>query len=217
MSIGKLARKVLGSNFSTLARFYRSIFVDLEKVAHVLSEEISQGSHVLDIGGGDGDLLNELFLIREDLHVTMIDIKADIGRNLYESNQRFVTIRKNTSIDDFKALKHTVDFILVSDVLHHIPAQFRPEFFNSLFALVEQNSATLLIKDVEPKYFIATLGYLCDKYVSGDKNVELISRDALRKQAKDICPSLETSETALFKLDQPNYLLKLRFEESHVS
>jgi 2-polyprenyl-3-methyl-5-hydroxy-6-metoxy-1,4-benzoquinol methylase len=208
MSMGEFARNMLGSNFSTFAKIYRSIFVDLKKVAHVLSSEISQDSRILDIGGGDGDLLNDLFHLRKDLHVTMIDIKEDIGRNLNEENRKFVTIQQNTSIDDFASSPHNVDYILVSDVLHHIPRHIRPEFFDSLFALVNKTGACLFIKDVEPKYFIATLGYLCDKYISGDKTVELISMTDLKVAANKISPNLVATETALITLDAPNYILK---------
>ena len=60
MTIGKLARKLLGNKiFSIIARYYRAIFVDLEKVCRSFPE-IEDNAHILDVGGGDGELINIL-------------------------------------------------------------------------------------------------------------------------------------------------------------
>lgn len=77
--ISKLFRKGLGKKFFKLAIIYRSFFVNLGLVASAVSEFIPSSALVIDIGGGDGMLLNWLLQSRKDICVNMLDIANNIG------------------------------------------------------------------------------------------------------------------------------------------
>ena len=68
----------------------------------------------------------------------------------------------------------------------------------------------LLVKDVEPGHFRATLGYWCDKYVSGDRGVALISAADVMALANRLVPGGVISEAGLLAIDRPNYLVRLQ-------
>ena len=209
MSVGQLARLFLGKkHFSQTARYYRSIFVDLKTVANHMSPHIPENAHILDIGGGDGEPLNYLLAIRQDINVTMIDLHSDIGYSILKQYRQRVTLLPKTSIRQFiNQTQNFIDSIIISDVIHHIPQQLRPQFFNDLLDLMSLSHASLLIKDVEPGYFLAKLGYFCDFHISGDKNTNLISKTKLASHLKTVFKTAIIKETDLFLHDCPNYLL----------
>lgn len=216
MSIGSLARKILGKKlFPLVGRYYRSIFVDLEKVARLMSEEIPENANVLDVGGGDGELLNHLLANRSDIKVTMIDLREDIGNAILNDFRGQVFLLPETSIRSFlETNKEKRDAIIVSDVIHHISPTDRLSFLQDLKEFLDQSQATLLIKDVEPGHFISRLGYLSDRYITGDKNVSLISKIELQSLVKAALGCVVINETSLFLKDKPNYLLSIRFPQA---
>jgi hypothetical protein len=211
VSIGALARKVLGHKiFPVIGRTYRSLFVDLEEVAQFMCNVIPKDSHILDIGGGDGEPLNYLMAMRYDIRVTLIDLKVGIGNSISKEFRDRVTLLPGTSMRQFieKNLRQPT-CIIINDVIHHIPGADRTGFFKDICDLMTQSKAILLIKDVEPGYFISRLGYLSDRYISGDRNVSLISKSELCLMLKNVFGKVMITETGLFSVDKPNYLLSI--------
>jgi hypothetical protein len=68
-------------------------------------------------------------------------------------------------------------------------------------------SITIIIKDIEPGYFRASLSFLADKYISGDHAVSLVSRTQLTAVFADAFGYVQPAETTLFERDSPNYAL----------
>lgn len=195
----------------TAARMYRSIFVDLRKVAGVLSQALPENALVLDIGGGDGDLLNHLLRLRPDVRVAMVDIAGSVGKFLEPGCSGKVELHPGISIEDH-VLKHAgrYDAAMISDVMHHIPEPHRAGF---LYAVSEalRPGGRIFVKDVEPGHPISRLGLYCDRYLSGDRNVELISAERLCELSAVSLPNHSAREIGLFELDRPNYLVQLHF------
>ena len=79
MTPGKLARKILGRYTVPVGQVYRRIFVDLGTIAKQFDGAIPRNAHILDIGGGDGALIEFLLERRPDLTVTMCDRAPSIG------------------------------------------------------------------------------------------------------------------------------------------
>lgn len=100
--------------------------------------------------------------------------------------------------------------VIVSDVIHHIAPANRQQFLQDLHELSARSNAIVLIKDVEPGYFISWLGYLSDRYVTGDRSVRLISRAELRPMITNVFGEVTLRESNLFFEDAPNYLLCVR-------
>jgi len=209
MSIGVVARKILGKKlFPYAGRVYRRIFVDLEKVVQESLEFIPPGAFVLDIGGGDGEPLNHLLALRPDITVAMIDLNLSIGNAIKHEFVGRVTKHPGMSIGHYFAEKQkTPQVILINDVIHHIPATLRGQFFTDLNKICRssRNKINIVIKDVEPGTYRATLSFLADKYISGDKNVTLISRSELIELVKQSIEDVHVVETKLYLFDKPNY------------
>jgi len=208
MSLGSLARKVLGKKFfPTVGSWYRSVFVDLEKVVDCLPL-LPPGSQVLDIGGGDGEMINIILRRNPDLAITMLDLSPSLGLFLKPEFRQRVRILPSTSLRDYAATEYKApDLVIINDVIHHVPIEDRRGFFADISAVLRGRPTTLFVKDLEPGYFRATLSLWADRYVSGDKKVSLVSRESVTAVVREVFPKAEVRATKLFDTDGPNYAL----------
>lgn len=218
MSVGKIVRNVLGTKrFANVARLYRSIFLDIKKLTTTFDGIIPINAKVLDIGGGDGEVINQILAIRKDLTVTMIDLSESIGNSLNNSVKERVKILPATSVKDIESRKD-IEFntIIVSDVIHHIPPSMRKDFFLDIRSVchLKNHPVLIIIKDVQPGTFISYLGYFSDRFISGDKNVSLISQAELQGQISCVFNTKKFISTNLFEIDRPNYAFYFTFESS---
>lgn len=192
-----------------LSGVYRRVFVDLEKVSAALLPYLPPGARVLDIGGGDGELLNHLLSARSDLTIDMVDIAPVIGKFIQPNHVSKVRKFTRTPVEDLPAENTGYDVALISDVMHHLPADYREAFLRSVRSRL-RDDACLLIKDIEPGHAIAQLSLLCDMYISGDKGVSLISITDLKLLCARLDPA-SMSEIGLLEIDRPNYALRVVF------
>ena len=207
---GKLARAVLGVRLSRVAgRAYRALFVDLDKAADAIAAEIPPGAHVLDVGGGDGEPLNALLDRRSDIRVTTIDVAPTVGQWIEARHAGRVRCIPSTTINVFADADEALPgVVLVADVVHHVPVAQREGFFAALAALMHRSPGLrVIVKDVEPGHLRASLGYLSDRWVSGDKEVQLVGRAALIAAMRRAAGAVSCRETPLFAVDPPNYAL----------
>jgi hypothetical protein len=210
MSIGQLVRQLFGKRvFAILGRLYRRLFVDLDKVAQCLSEQIPPNALILDVGGGDGEPINRLFMLRTDVRVHMIDLTNDLGGMILPHFESRITRFKSTTLEAYISRSGEIpDVLMLLDVIHHIPGKAREGFFRTIGSLIRLNpKLRLIIKDVEPGYFRARMGYLSDTYITGDKNVELIGVGSLIAIVQRTLGNLSTCESRLMKIDAPNFMV----------
>ncbi|SFK41466.1 Methyltransferase domain-containing protein [Lysobacter sp. cf310] len=211
MRIGPLLRACMPASLERVAaNAYRAIFVDLDRVAAKLAEALPADASVLDIGGGDGELLNRLFALRPDLRVTMVDVAGSVGRFLRPQFQARVALVPSTTIQDhLRSLSRKYDAAIVVDVMHHVAPEQREDFLRAV-ANALLPGAPLLVKDVEPGHYRATLGFLADKYISGDRGVMLIGSAQVAEMAQRLLPDSAPTELGLLTTDRPNYLVRMR-------
>ena len=211
MKLGPAIRRLMpGGLERKAAAVYRRVFVDLRKVAAAVAAALPADAHLLDIGGGDGELLNHLLAARPDVRVTMVDVAGSVGRFVEPAHDRRVRRLPGTSIEAHLAgLDAPYDAALVSDVMHHLPGGYRAQFLRSVRgALVPGGS--IFVKDIEPGHPIAWLSLVCDKYVSGDRGVALVSLAELVALAEaELAPLAAAAEIGLHRVDAPNYLVRL--------
>jgi len=218
MSIGSIVRTVLGPRgFRVVGRLYREVFVDLGEVARAVATAIPDGVHILDVGGGDGEPLNYLLDRLQASTVTMIDLSPAIGGFLEEKHRSRVEIRGGMSLRQYVdgifvgGPHRRPDVLLVSDVMHHIPADGRAAFYHEIGRLFDRcPNLTVIIKDLEPGHWRTTLGRFCDRYITGDRNVRMISRGELVTGITQSLGALDSFETFLHQEDAPNYALVFR-------
>lgn len=213
MTPGKLARLMLGpSLFSTAGSLYRSIFVDLRKMVGSVVSVFPEGAHVLDIGGGDGEVLNHLLRLRPDVTVTMIDPAGSIGAAILPSFRPRVAILPLTDMKKYILTDHPpIDGVMINDVVHHIPVETRAEFFRELKSVLTQcRSVPIVIKDVAPGGFRSWLSVMADRHITGDKSVSLISCAELKALICVSFPGAVITDTELLNIDGPNYSIVVR-------
>jgi hypothetical protein len=210
MALGPAIRRLLGPRLAPRAgRCYRSIYVDLAELAAALSAVIPRDAHLLDVGGGDGQPLNHLLALRSDLKITTLDPAPVAGQWIEGRFDSRVTRLPGTSLAEYVARGRTdPDAILIADVMHHIPQSARPSFLGSVRALLERvPRLRIIVKDVEPGYLRALLGFWSDRHITGDRNVSPISRDNMTRLFEEALGPLRCEDTSLFKTDSPNYAI----------
>jgi len=208
--LGKMVRAVLGRSASRwVGGLYRSVFVDLHAVAQIVAREIPTGAHVLDVGGGDGALIDLLLDIRPDITVTALDVAPTVGQWIRERHIHRVRRLPSTSLDDYLASGGRVaQAILLADVIHHVPIDGRANLLRTITSTLATSPSTrLIVKDVEPGHWRSRLGLLSDRYVTGDRNVRLVSSCDLVAAMRRVEAAIQVSETELFARDSPNYAM----------
>lgn len=214
MKIGPALRRMMPPALERKAAgLYRGVFVDLAKVARLLVGQLPVDAHLLDIGGGDGELLNQLLALRPDLRIAMVDVAEGVGRFVEPRHSAAIALYPNETLETHLELKAGgYNAVLVSDVMHHLPLHYRPVFLKHLHRALCADG-DIFIKDIEPGHHIATLSLFCDKYISGDRGVALLSQAELQAMAAEVLPAHSSIELGLFKIDQPNYLVRISFAD----
>jgi len=197
---GQIARRVLGPVFPVFGEAYRRAFVDIDKVADWMAARLPQGARVLDVGGGDGFVMNAVLARRADIHVTMTDLAPKIGGVIAPAHRARVELRPAISAE---AVDGAFDVLTLSDVVHHVPVTARPAFFAALSAAaVRTGCRSVLIKDIQPRGLRAKLAELGDHYITGDRQVRQLPPEAI------VIPGFESAEVAM--PDFPNYCVAFK-------
>jgi 2-polyprenyl-3-methyl-5-hydroxy-6-metoxy-1,4-benzoquinol methylase len=213
VTLGSVIRRALGPRLARYAgRSYRNIFVDLRKMAFSIAEVIPPDAHLLDVGGGDGQPLNQLLSLRPDLRITTIDPAPVVGQWIESQYRGNVMCLPRTTLAGYLAGGPTnPDVILIADVLHHIPESARDIFVRTLRVACERKpNLKIIVKDVEPGHWRASLGFWSDRYITGDENVRLISSDSATSLFEAGLGPLRRFDTDLFRVDKPNYAIVLQ-------
>ena len=210
MTIGKLTRKIFKDKFYKIAKYYRKIFVDLDKVVCSIPN-INSYKNVLDIGGGDGEIINHFFKYNSETKVTLIDISDNAGMAIEPVYLKDVKILKSTGIKNIQPITEKYDLIMINFVLHHIPENERSVFFNDLKYFIKY-STKVIITEVQKGHFISLLGFLCDYLISGDKNTKLINKEQVKNYLNQYFGNPNIEETNLYNANSPNYQIYMKIE-----
>jgi hypothetical protein len=211
MSPGQLARRLLGPRlFAPVGRAYRALFVDLEQVVDSFPPLPPEG-HVLEVGGGDGELLNVLLARHPRLQATLLDPRPDAGGGLLPGLRGRVRVLAATSLAGYLTLPdrpRNVDLVVLADVVHHVPAAERPDFLAQLGSLLHQQPAPpLVIKDVRRGGWRGRLSELSDRFVSGDRQARFLLEEEMEALVTANIPGVSGRRTALHARNPPNYCL----------
>lgn len=210
MKIGPFIRSHLPYSLERwAAQRYRRIFVDLKKVAGMLSSVLPASANVLDIGGGDGELLNCLLAARTDLRISMVDIAPSVGKFVEPRYSDRVQLFPGTSLEKHVSERASIyEAALISDVMHHLSPDYRKAFLASIWQALTPGGL-LLVKDIQPGHPVSYLSLFSDIYISGDKGVSLVSMAAMKSLAEETISGCHVFELGLLAVDRPNYLLKI--------
>ena len=168
MAIGYFIRRSFGPFEKTISNLYRSIFMDIRLLAEYIAEESSSSKKVLEIGCGEGALMENLVPLFPKTEFTGIDIAPTVGRlfQAHDDNVKFI----HADIENFSSQCNVkFDLILICDVLHHVPEELQRPLLKTAKSLLE-NDGVIIVKDWEGKGgLINSVSYFLERYITGDK------------------------------------------------
>lgn len=165
---------ILMSFLDALKRAARPLVCPFEPIV----ERIPPGSSVFDIGCGSGFLLG---LIAEQKQPRSLG-GAEVAEGLVSEAKEYLS-RKNPGIPMSIALYDGVnlpanvsefDFVLLIDVLHHIPPDRQFSFLREVHSRLKPG-ATLILKDIDADSILCLANKLHDFVVTGEAGHELSS------------------------------------------
>ena len=199
MSIGSVARRALGPAFPIAGAAYRRVFVDVKKVAGCVPT-LPEGSLLLDIGGGDGAILNPLLDLQPTLRVTAVDIAPVIGQWVRPDLRDRVELRPATSVRDYiDGGGEAPAAVFLSDVFHHVPPPNRAELARDIMDVFRDRPPVVIVKDIVPTGARSRLAFWADRNISGDRAVTPISPGQLTTLLQSVAPNLGVQSTALLR------------------
>jgi 2-polyprenyl-3-methyl-5-hydroxy-6-metoxy-1,4-benzoquinol methylase len=180
MAIGAFVRRCFGRHERWVSEAYRSIFIDIDAFVDRLTVWAPQATRILEVGCGEGAVTERLVAAFPGAEITGIDIVPHLGR-LYAGRSdraRFVQI---TVQELAKVEPGSYDLIVLADVLHHVPLGIRAELMAAIRQLLAPHGR-FAIKEWERNYSpIYWLGYLSDRWITGDRIRYLTRQEAHRQ------------------------------------
>ena len=168
MPLGPAIRRLFGRHEHRVAALYRAIFVDIDAYARQIGEWVPAARRILEVGCGEGAVTERLRDLYPDADILAIDITPRVGR-LFRGRHDRVTF-KQISVQQVAAEQPgAFDLVILSDVLHHVPAAMRRELLAAVRAAVAPGGA-LIFKDWERT--AAPIHWLChagDRWLTGDR------------------------------------------------
>lgn len=167
MPLGPLVRRLFGPYERSVAEGYRRIFINLDAFAELMSAWVPQAHKILEVGCGEGAMTERLVRTYPTAAVTAIDITPNVGR-LFRGNTSAVTFRQETVAEVADLEPASFDLIVLSDVMHHVPADARRSLMLSTNQALAPNGS-LIFKDwlisASPIHWLAAAS---DRYLTGD-------------------------------------------------
>lgn len=208
MAVGSLVRLLAGPFERQLCAAYRAVFINVVRCTEQIVAAIPIGAQVIDVGGGDGEILNHLLRNRPDLRVSMLDLRDEIGLFLEPEVRGRVVLHPGTSLAKYRGDGGgRADVLLVSDVVHHVPCEARVQFVADCLSLLKPDGV-LIVKDVAPGGLVARLSVLADRYITGDRHVSLLEPAAMVELVES--QGLRMQAGLLAEREHPNYAIAFR-------
>lgn len=210
MSVGLVARRVLGPAFPLAGAVYRRTFVDVRKVASSLPI-FPAGSTLLDVGIGDGSIANPLLDLQPDMRVIGVDLAPDIGSYLRHDIRARVELHPATSVAELVAAQPMeISAAFMADVIHHVPPAARADLLRDVLSAFGDRPRTLIIKELVPQGVRSWVAFWADRNISRDPCVVPIAPAELVTLVRSVWPTAKVETTGLQEVDYPNYCLVFR-------
>lgn len=175
--LGPAVRTRLGRWEIPAADAYRSVFINLEDCAELVSS-LWPARRILEVGCGDGSFAERLLDRFPDAEYVGIDISPEPGR-LFRGDHARATFRSIDSASFRSEAPEPFDLVVVVDVIHHVPPAMRKDLLFDVQALTRVGGH-FAVKEWEPTrtagHFAA---WAADRFITGD-DIEHVPSAALR-------------------------------------
>jgi 2-polyprenyl-3-methyl-5-hydroxy-6-metoxy-1,4-benzoquinol methylase len=163
-----------------ISEAYRSIYLDVDSFVELISQWKPKAIKILEVGCGEGAVTERLNAAYPGAKITAIDITPRIGR-LYRGLLDDVRFIQCSVQDVAEKEPGQYDLVVLSDVLHHVPLEFRQGLLDAIrTALASQG--TFVFKDWQRSQApIHWLCYASDRWLTGDR-ISYMTRDEMRER-----------------------------------
>jgi SAM-dependent methyltransferase len=168
LPIGPTIRKLFGRHEPAVAALYRSIYIDLDAYLRQIRAWVPAPRRILEVGAGEGAVTARLARAYPDAEILAIDITASVGR-LYAGPRGKVTFAQTTVQQVARDQAGQFDFVILSDVLHHVPPEMREDIIAALRGCLVADGK-LVFKDWARTR--TPIHWMClgsDRYLTGDE------------------------------------------------
>lgn len=183
MPIGPAIRRMFGPLERPVSEMYRNIFVDLTAFVHQI-RQWAPASDILELGCGEGAVIQRLVREYPKAHITGIDITPRVGR-LFQGDSSRVTF-KQQAIQEFAPENiASFDMLIIADIMHHIPWELHKDVLENAGRVLKPGGF-LIFKDWERRTnLIHALCYFSDRFITGD-HIRYKSAAELRDLLRDV-------------------------------
>lgn len=210
MKIGPAVRTRLGRFETPAAELYRKLFFDVDHFAELALVLAPTSTRILEIGCGDGAVADRLTAIYPRAEYLGIDVAPAPGRR-YQGDPGQATFRSVYSSELLAENPPAFDLVCVVDVLHHVPgAEARRALLTDAAAMLAPGG-TMLVKEWERIPGVGyNLGWVADRYVAGDAQVQYMPRAELLEHIGKAAPELEVQHSVSVRPWRCNVVHSLR-------
>ena len=205
MPLGPKVRALFGRHERRIADLYRAIFLDLADYGATIRDWAPAPRRILEVGCGEGAVTAVLAERFPDAAITAIDITPRAGR-LYRGRTDGVAFHQTTVQEIARLHPGQFDLVVLSDVLHHVADDLRPEVLAAI-GLALAPDGRFFLKDwgrsVSPVHWIC---HACDRWLTGDKVAHLTPAEAKRLVVRHV-PKLKPEREGQIRPWRNNYAI----------
>jgi 2-polyprenyl-3-methyl-5-hydroxy-6-metoxy-1,4-benzoquinol methylase len=180
MKVGPLVRKMFGSRERQISEAYRSIYMDIDALVRQMFKWNPTARRILEVGCGEGAVTTRLSAAYPDAYVTAIDITPRVGR-LYRGSLNRVRFVRCTVQEIADTAPGDYDFVILSDVLHHVPLESRHGVLQAIRAALAPRGTFVLKEWQRNRALIHWVCYASDRWITGDR-ISFLTREEMRQQ-----------------------------------
>ncbi len=185
LRIGPWLRRRLGTLERPAVEIYRRAFIDLDALAAWIRTRVPAPARFLEIGCGEGALVERLARAYPNADVTAIDVGSQPGRLCIVKEPR---IRFSQMTAAALRVEETGGYplVILCDVLHHVPRQEREKLLMDAAALVAPGGSLVCKEWVRQHTLAYLMGYMADRFITGD-DIHYMSEAELCALARRVC------------------------------
>ena len=143
------------------------MFVDLDALVASIRQQVPSPARLLEIGCGEGALVERLARAYPAANITAIDICPEPGR-LCAAKEPRIRFLHTTAAELRTTEAGAYSLVVIGDVLHHVPRREREELLSHAAALVAPGGVLVCKEWVRQKTLAYLMGYCADRFILGD-------------------------------------------------
>ncbi|WP_169805650.1 class I SAM-dependent methyltransferase [Novosphingobium rosa] len=179
-----------------MSELWRAMFLDLADWTQLVARWQPAPARVLELGCGEGYSTERLVATFPGAAIEAIDVAETIGR-LYAGPPGRVRFRKMYAEELAKEMPGAFDLIVLSDVLHHVPAGARSSLLAAIRGLMAPGGVLAFKdwhRDTTPMTWMV---WGSDRFLTGDRVAYLTRSEARRVLEEAFGAGCITDEAAI--------------------